>query len=163
MPSASTRNSRSGTSNSANPQFKQTRTLGKAHTEAISKPSHPGKCMFISVLNVFRSFEEHRLQIIAGTNWESFKKPQGTVPGKGPTENAQFEVQPVPRSMPHQRPPALVKVMLILWFAPHSSGVTSRSSKSDAASTETSNSHWRDWLTSDFQQGLAMDMQPRCR
>ncbi len=94
--------------------------------------------MFISVLNVFRSFEEHRLQIIAGTNQESFEKPQRTVPGKGPTENAQFEVQPVPRSMPHQGPAALVKVMLILWFDLHLSmrSCVSDQSDSDGASTK---------------------------
>ena len=75
-PSASTRSSRSGTSNSANPQFRQTHTLGKAHTEAMSNPSHPGKCMFISVLNVLSSFEEHRLQVIAGTSRGISEKPK---------------------------------------------------------------------------------------
>jgi hypothetical protein len=33
--------------------------------------------MFISVLNVLRPFEEHRLQVIAGTNHEIFEKTQG--------------------------------------------------------------------------------------
>ena len=32
--------------------------------------------MFISVLNVLRSFEEHLLQVIAGTNREIFENPK---------------------------------------------------------------------------------------
>ena len=32
--------------------------------------------MFISVLNVLRSFEEHPLQVIAGTNREIFENPK---------------------------------------------------------------------------------------
>ena len=38
--------------------------------------------MFISVLNVLRFFEEHRLQVIAGTNREISEKPLGTLQGR---------------------------------------------------------------------------------
>lgn len=75
--------------------------------------------MFISVLNVLRSFEEHLLQVIAGTNREIFENPKAHSQEEQYL-NAQFEVQPVPRSMPHQEPQALVKVRLILWFDFHS-------------------------------------------
>jgi hypothetical protein len=51
-PSASTRNSFSGTANSAFPQFRQTNSSGKSQTMGFSRPFNPGKWMAVSAVNL---------------------------------------------------------------------------------------------------------------
>jgi len=58
-------NSVLGTENSANPQFKQTRTCGKIIRVGLLRPFHPGKWTFISTPNSCWLSEAHCLQAMA--------------------------------------------------------------------------------------------------
>ena len=61
LPFARTRNSFSGTANSAFPHFKQTNSSGKTKTVGSSRPLRPGKWMATSAMNLLCLSDPHVL------------------------------------------------------------------------------------------------------